>query len=362
MKKQDKNFRQRGITLVMALLLTSAVIASSLIVASILVRELRLTDNMRQSLVAYYGAESGLESILYSYYKENGSLEPPGGAVGLVADWRISTDGNSAEVLKIDLPWETSQEIPLYKVDKPDDVFPVAKIEINLSPGVSLSPEAIEYTLLTQPQNNALGGFGLEPGPRGLEVTKKIVSFSGDGITIKPAEVLAATGADPNGRHILRFKHIGVNGYNQTFPFVIRMWDASGEPIAFNQNMLYKIVGTTKNKRVSRALTVGLNLKPPAYDVFDYVIFSDAYVSRDYLNSSLSPGEPPTQISPIPTISLSPVPTIVNPTVIKPPVIVTPSMVNPTIIKTPVIVTPSIVNPTAIKPPVIVTPGSILKP
>lgn len=318
MNHLSQNRRQRGITLVMALLLTSAVIASSLIVASILVRELRLTDNMRQSLVAYYGAESGLESALYEYYQDGGNISTVAGTAGAVADWSISSGGNTSETLETTLARETSQEIPLYEVVDPFTPFDVQTITISWASRTDV-PENIEYTFLTKPAS------GLTPGPRGLKVDKGIESAAGvSRVVIDLPTVLGSL--SPADLRIFRFKHIGLSGADEV-AFSVTMTDSAGDPVAFNQETALKVTGTTTGSNVvSRALTVGIDPKPSAYDVFDYVIFSDSYVSRDFTAA------PTATATPKPSITLIPISgTIVRPSVIR------PSAVGPTATPRPVI-------------------------
>lgn len=276
--------KEEGITLVLALLLTGTVTVAALIIASLLVRELRLTDNIRKSLIAYYGAESGLESALYDYKTQN-KLGDTHGDVAGISTWDINF-GLGTQALNVSLPWETTKEIPLYDPDYQS--FNVESINFcwsNCAGGLGQSgpaPAAIEWTILTLRQDAQ--GTWLEPGPRGAKIDRGIIDCAG-----KNEVPLDLSGAIPDwdagDRHLLRFKHIdkyppfGVEP--GTIPFTITMAGESG-PVAFNQETAFKVTGTiTGPADVSRALDVAITPNSPAYNVFDYVIFSDTFVGKD---------------------------------------------------------------------------------
>lgn len=279
----------------LALLLTGTVTVAALIVAGLLVRELRLTDNIRKSLIAYYGAESGLESALYDYY-HGGVVETQSGDVGKVASWEINSNPSQTE-MAVPLPWETTKEIPLYDLDDSSS-FNVAAINFSWLESVS-KPIDLEWTILTLSRDGT--GTWLEPGPRGSKITKDIINCQlavADQTTIKLSDYDLA----PGDQHILRFKH--VNGTGSTVDFRITMTDEKGNEIAFNQQTALKVTGTAGGVGgdVSRALEVAIPLKSPAYDVFDYVIFSDTYVGKDY-----------STMTPFPSITPLPTPTGIRP-------------------------------------------------
>lgn len=313
---------EKGITLVLALLLTGTVTIAALIIASLLVRELRLTDNIRKSLIAYYGAESGLESALY----EAPQLETFSGNVGNVSSWIIRANEGLASLSFI-LDWEMTKQIPLYDViDRtPFDVQTVTFCWENCGgleqPGLKPPPPlAIEWTMLTLGDYNA--GTWLEPGPKGAQIDKGIIDCAG-----KTEETLTLAQLFPPGSlhqwdsaefHLLRFKHIseypGRNGHPGKVNFTMTMTDSDGDPVPLNQETVFKVTGTAaQGQDVSRALEADIPFERAAYDVFDYVIYSDTYVGKDY-SAGGGANTPAATIVPPVTISPKGTPSIVRPT------------------------------------------------
>lgn len=285
-----KTPKEKGITLVLALLLTGTVTIAALIIAALLVRELHLTDNIRKSLIAYYGAESGLESALYDY--KNGDWPPPNihGDVAEVSSWDINF-GLGATEMNVSLPWETTKEIPLYDAEGSFGVTAIKFCWSNCGAGgphqLGLGPAAIEWTILTLHQNVGETETWMEPGPRGAEISRGIIDGTGK------TEVLlnlpwVIENWDATDRHVLRFKHI--NGENHdAVDFQITMQGAGGGAVPFNQETSFKVTGTAAGGEVSRALEVTLLPRSPAYNVFDYVIFSDTYVGKEDTQAGSGP-------------------------------------------------------------------------
>jgi len=66
MKHYMQYFReQRGVTLLVAVILSSVVLAIGLAIANIVFKELRLSATVRESQEAFYAADSALECALY---------------------------------------------------------------------------------------------------------------------------------------------------------------------------------------------------------------------------------------------------------------------------------------------------------
>lgn len=61
---------ERGVTLYMALLILSAVMAMSAAVISLMIGEFKISGDVQKSMMAIYAADSGLEISLYKTRKE----------------------------------------------------------------------------------------------------------------------------------------------------------------------------------------------------------------------------------------------------------------------------------------------------
>jgi hypothetical protein len=65
-----KNKKQKGSVLLMiAVLVLAIVVATSVGVASLVINQISQSKDVSDSIKAYYAAESGMEKILYDYYK-----------------------------------------------------------------------------------------------------------------------------------------------------------------------------------------------------------------------------------------------------------------------------------------------------
>jgi hypothetical protein len=308
----------------MAIFLVAAVTASSLVVAALLVRELRLTDNMRQSLTAYYGAESGLESALYEYYKAGG-ITTLDGQVGDVSSWNLTVAPSTTEMVVSSLPWEKTKEIPLYDLETFASLnVQTIKIAWNEDSPFSLTPPMdLEWTFLTLRNEKKGAETYLQPGPRGVAVKKGIKSCAGlASITLDLKNDLNII-LNPADRHILRFKHINGTSPYPNVTFTVTMQDDKGQEVAFNQETALKITGTAlPDAMVSRALAVSIPRKAPAYDVFDYVIYSDTFVGKDFSSGLV-----------VPTVTIKPPGPTVVPTITPGPTSVPTVTVKPSVTK-----------------------------
>lgn len=73
MKKSVSKFKnsERGVTLCMALLILSAVLAMSAAIMSLMIGEFKISGDVQKSMMAIYAADAGLEAALYETRKNN---------------------------------------------------------------------------------------------------------------------------------------------------------------------------------------------------------------------------------------------------------------------------------------------------
>jgi hypothetical protein len=286
MKK--KSF-QKGLTLVLALLLMTAIMAVSLALSTIIVREMRLSQNIKQSTIAYYGAESGLERALYEYYQVSPLYEIPSNLSGqvpvgfpgfdFIADWRLDSVVSETEVTA-NLAWEEGvKEVPLYNVVSGETWPNLSNVYISWNE-TGDQPKFIEWTLLYWETE---GGFvKLDPKLEGAKTVKEIVDAKP--VLNRTIRIPVSTLIGANTPALLRFKHVGAGGQGLRVNFTVTADDTAGTALAIGQETGIKVTGTSLQGQgdISRALQVTIPRKPPAFGVFDYLLFSDTGISKEW--------------------------------------------------------------------------------
>lgn len=102
-----KSFRkQSGSVLLLALLVMSTIMAASVGLASIVISEIRQSRSIDNAILAYYGAESGVEESLYKIRKEGKPIDDLVVEKELSngVEWYIESDDISNMVNKISVP------------------------------------------------------------------------------------------------------------------------------------------------------------------------------------------------------------------------------------------------------------------
>jgi len=61
--------KEKGVSLLLAVLVSSVLLAVSLGVSAILINQIRMIKGMGDSVVAFYAADNGVEEMLYNLYK-----------------------------------------------------------------------------------------------------------------------------------------------------------------------------------------------------------------------------------------------------------------------------------------------------
>lgn len=64
MKTIDKNYNKKGISIYLALVITSILLSSALGVSIIFVNQIRVLKEMGNSVVAFYASDAGIEKVL----------------------------------------------------------------------------------------------------------------------------------------------------------------------------------------------------------------------------------------------------------------------------------------------------------
>lgn len=68
-----KTADQKGVSLLLTLLITAAILVIALGVSRISIKEIKLTRDISKSVIAYYGADSGIERAVYDERVKGGA-------------------------------------------------------------------------------------------------------------------------------------------------------------------------------------------------------------------------------------------------------------------------------------------------
>lgn len=118
----DSNFSQRGVSLFLAIMVLSVILAIALGLSSILVSQIKIIRGMGNSVVAFYAADSGIEEALSDIYidqfKPSYTPNPSfplinGGEVGYEVQVACCNPGGQSQNCK----WEAAEDCPVRDVN-----------------------------------------------------------------------------------------------------------------------------------------------------------------------------------------------------------------------------------------------------
>lgn len=150
-----------------------------------------------------------------------------------------------------------------------------------------VEPEQVEWTLLYWKLDG--GKVQLEPEVSGANSVKNLVNA--DEVVNKTIRInlQSEIGSFPNNyAFLLRFKHVGNGGQGKTVSFTV----TANDDLEIGQETTLRVSGTSLegDEDVSRALEVTIPAKQPAFSVFDYVLFSDTGIGKQWpISSPFSP-------------------------------------------------------------------------
>ncbi|MBM3283919.1 hypothetical protein FJY90_06805 [Candidatus Gottesmanbacteria bacterium] len=66
----EKTAQEKGVALFLAVLIMSVILAIGLGISGILIQQIKISENIGDSVVAFYAADAGIEQQIYDLYKE----------------------------------------------------------------------------------------------------------------------------------------------------------------------------------------------------------------------------------------------------------------------------------------------------
>lgn len=75
-KQETRNKKQKGVSLLFIVLITSLILAIGLGISALLIQEMRIMGEIGYSVIAFYAADSGIEAAIYDLYTSSTSSPP----------------------------------------------------------------------------------------------------------------------------------------------------------------------------------------------------------------------------------------------------------------------------------------------
>lgn len=267
---------QKGATLILGLLILSAVLATSILVAGIVFRELKLSFATADSSNAYYAAESGSEMALYRYFKINNKEagEWKGELPEVGTRW-ITRSANTATKLAGTIGQHQTKEVPLYDIESDKPLSGLSSAEILWKGG-----GIMEYSLFGWNEDEPINFF-TKSGEikRGMMKASDCVSPGGDFDCKISFSVL-----DQTKKYIVRFRPTCDSASSVlcsgSWDYEFKAYNFSG---VMDIPIGYQIISSGfKGDEFKRSLEAIVPLRGEAFGIFDYGIFSDMPLYHSY--------------------------------------------------------------------------------
>lgn len=256
----------RGSTLIMGLLILSAVISTSILIGGIVFRELKVTFSISKSQNAFYAAESGSEMALYQWIK-NGNVQFDEGYLEDVDTiWNVKYQ-NSAINLSGDLGQHQTKEIPLYNVVDDEPLEGLSEASVYWSGGGRM-----EYSLFAWDENSEINFF-----TKGGEISRGVKNatscISQGGYDCK----ISFTNLDDTKKYIVRFRSMCDFTHgpcSNSWKYSFEAQNVFGEQIELPIGFIVTSTGESAGEYRRRIESI-LPLRGETFGIFDYGIFSD---------------------------------------------------------------------------------------
>ncbi|MFH1598483.1 MAG: hypothetical protein ABIB97_05480 [Patescibacteria group bacterium] len=294
----------RGVSLILTIIILTSVLAAIITLSVLIVNELKYARNINHSIVAYYGAESGIEKGLYDITQARiQSLVLGDETIGVIADlkdnsgsfnaagesgasWNTAETGRSSIPMFVsEIPQDQSAQYNLFDPDTLED-----PVGIPTEPGILFAD--VDWDWPDSPNVGASLEFTVfeldgTTGERCEAVAKRVWVMEEmaigtppmDDIELDVDEYLPATCAIPTDQDIyqIRVKALKDDIYN----FRLNVEDQNHSDIDVQSGIELKSVGSFSKSE--KAIRIQVPWKLAASGFLDYVIFAEEelYKLRD---------------------------------------------------------------------------------
>lgn len=256
---KDKISKQSGSVLLLALLVMSTIMAASVGLASIVISEIRQSRSIDNAILAYYGAESGVEESLYKIRQEKKTI------ADLVKDEELS-NGVSWQVRPSDVS-NMVDKISVAELKK--EQF----IEIDIYDPTSENSTDIHYLGLAVGEDSGnveVSWFGWEKG--NLSEYKIIPNIFLKEDEVRMIDLTSIIGSQYAYR-------VRIRALNKKVKFLeIRAYDIDEEEKLMPSRIKTTVRGEYRDSR--QAIYFEMPRQSPLGGLFDFVLFSEESIIK----------------------------------------------------------------------------------
>lgn len=250
---------EKGVVLLTALLVMSVILITSAGIAFVVLRGIRQSQMIDQSLVSYYTAESYTEEGLYRIRKTNLNMTNPAPPLGNLVSLSNNAAGESElsvndTEIKLNLPEHQTRQFNFYDHDQLEYLSEVSAIDFSWN---SCSGCLLEV-IITEFSDSG------NPWKEGTSQLKTIILNS-------PTPVKEFTIGDP---FVVRIKALKGNFNN----LLIKFQNTVGTNLTIPNQVTLKTKGTYNN--LLQTIQVKIPLVRSISGVFDYVIFTEGDINK----------------------------------------------------------------------------------
>lgn len=269
--------KKSGSAILLALLIVSAILSSALYINVLSIRGMKQSQNVDNSIVAFYAAETGNEQAIYYIRKvENLDIEDlilPGGSITASASLISRSIVDEVENILISLKKDEIYQLDIF--DQNDLSLSSSINFLKLSWNSDCANSKIELTA-----NEWIAGTNIdwEEMNNQMHISKCIIESP---VVIDDSgDICDDIILNPDMSYQFRFKSLNCDVYNLN----IQALDRFSQKIAFKNIYSLESVGeypVASSQSNRQALHVNLRKFSPLSGLFDYVLFSEKSLVKD---------------------------------------------------------------------------------
>lgn len=266
-----------GSVILLSLMIISAVLSSALYINVISIRGMRQSQNIDNSIVAFYAAESGNEQAIYYLRKVEdvniSDLIVPGGSVEVMNSLRSREISDEIKNVLISLKKDETYQLDLFEQDNLNFSSNINYLDLSWD-GNCANPK-IELTVNEwEAENNVSWGDMRDQ----MHINKCLITSPTK--IDKSGKICSDIVLNGDMAYQFRFKALNCDIFNLN----IKAFDNKGEQISFRNIYNINSVGEypiNSNQSNRQALNINLRKASPLSGLFDYVLFSEESLIKD---------------------------------------------------------------------------------
>lgn len=138
---------QRGVLLLLALVITSIIVAAGLVLGTVIIRDVRLSTISDKGVIALYASETAAEDAIYHMFKlgEDASTLPTSGSLASGGSWTRESKTTDRRFVFDTLPRAATGEINIYNTANLNQAAGVESFSISWTSGSTMTVDIFEW-------------------------------------------------------------------------------------------------------------------------------------------------------------------------------------------------------------------------